>query len=139
MLVVVVAAAGGLFGNGLYSRVQRSSGDGRLFLAFQRFARSGAPTTLEISVAPGAADDDDEIEVRLSQEYLRRFRVEQVSPEPASSDTTGASLALVFKVSDAASRLEVQFDLQPQGAGRVRGEVALRDGPPVRFSQFVYP
>ncbi|HUR23926.1 MAG TPA: hypothetical protein VMZ73_08660 [Acidimicrobiales bacterium] len=138
MLAVVVAAAAGLFGNGLFSRATRTSADGNLEVAFQRFARSGGRTTLEVSVAPGSAQEG-EVAVMVSRNYLSRFEIRQVTPEPDSTEPVGDSLAFVFKVGDDRSPLEVELDFMARSAGRLRGSVAIAGGPPLRFSQFVYP
>lgn len=138
MLGVVVAAMAGLFGNGLFSRAERATADGSVELAYQRFARTGGTTTLEVSVDRDAARGD-EVEVAVSKEYLRRFRVRTVTPEPESTRARGTMVVFVFGRSDAASSLEVELDLEPQSVGRARGDVSVEDRPPLRLSQFVYP
>ena len=138
MLLVVLAATAGLFGNGLLSRTTKSTSDGQLEIAYQRFARSGGRTTLEVTVAPGVSQED-EVKVLVSRGYLSRFQIRQVTPEPDSAESSGDSLAFVFKVGDSRSPLEVEFNLEAEAAGRTRGTVAVGEGPALRFSQFVYP
>lgn len=138
MLGVVVAALAGLFGNGLFSRAERATAGGDVEVAYQRFARSGGTTTLEVSVDPDAARGD-QVEVAVSKEYLRRFRVRTVSPQPESTETRGVMIVFVFGRGDAASSLEVELELEPQSAGRARGDVSVEDRPPLRLRQFVYP
>lgn len=138
MLLVVLAAAGGLFGNGLFSRTTKSTPDGQLEIAYQRFARSGGRTTIEVTVTPAVAQEG-EVTVLLSRNYLSRFQIRQVTPEPDSTESVGESLAFTFQVGDDSAPHEVEFNLEPEAVGRSRGTVAVAKRPPLPFSQFVYP
>lgn len=138
MLLVVLAAVVGLFGNGVFSRTTKSTPDGQVEIAFQRFARSGGRTTLEVDVSPEVTGKGA-IAVLVSREYLSRFELRRVTPEPDSQESAGDSIAFVFKVRDSTSPLEVEFNLEAEAAGRSRGKMNVGEGPPLHFSQFVYP
>ncbi len=138
MLLVVLAAAAGLFGNGVFSRTTKSTPDGQVEIAFQRFARSGGRTTLQVTVSPELSGNG-EVAVRVSRDYLSRFEVRRVTPEPDSAESSGDSIAFMFKVRNSTSPLKVEFNLEAEAAGRSRGRVVVGEAPPLRFSQFVYP
>ena len=139
MLVVVLAAVGGLFGNGLFSGTTRTSADGRLEIGYQRFARNASETTLKMSVSRALTTDEGELTILVSSTYLRRFVIRAVTPEPDSVEAVGDSLAYVFKLTAGTPRFEADFELEPRSTGWVRGTVGLEGRAPVRLSQFVYP
>lgn len=136
MAALVVGALLGLFGHGLLG-YREASAPG-LTVRYERVARNGGNTGLEVVVGPGQGEEGT-VEVRVSQDYLAHVQVEHISPEPATTAVDDASLAFSFEVPDPATTLTVRFALRPDAIGPIEGRVALAGGPPASFDQFMVP
>jgi hypothetical protein len=77
--------------------------------------------------------------VWLDYEYLKRFDMQHIIPEPERAEAAPDRTTYVFRVSDPSRPARIHFGLVPQGAGRVRGRLGLPGAPAVEFSQFIYP
>lgn len=115
------------------------AGDDVLRVEYERFPHQESQTQVEITVH-GARETGGHLEVWVDSAYLGQVRLQHVSPEPNQVIANEGGLGYVFTTARPDDALTVALLLTPKSAGRLRGEVrAGRDGPPVRFSQFVYP
>lgn len=136
MAVAVVAALLGLFSNGPLS--QRSAEADNLRLRYQRFGRNEGRTSLEVE-APASAAADGKVEVWVAQDFLEGYDLEDVQPEPESTSTRAGGVVFAFAVDDTETPVKATLSLRPEQTGRHRGAVAVGNGRPATFTQFVYP
>ena len=137
MGVIVALGLVGLFGNGPISSAEIGSRDG-FGVAYERIIRHGAQTDLEFHIAPGLQSDST-LRIYISHDYLRRFRVETIVPEPVRSGSAGTLVFYDFERPNARQSSRVIFSLTPLGHWSHSATVALPGAAPVRFSQFALP
>lgn len=134
--LALLAALLGLFANGPLSH--RSVESDNVLVRYQRFGRNQGNTSLEVEARATAATDG-KVEVWVSQTFLESYDLEDVSPEPESTTTRSGGLVFAFPVEGTDTPVRVTFSLRPEHSGRHHGAVAVADGRPATFSQFVYP
>lgn len=139
LVLFIVAAMLGAFGDGVLSETSVSSADGRLRVEYQRFARREAQQILDITfpTQPGA----NSVELDLSGDYLRRVQITEIFPQPMESahQQTGK---LRFATDGSGETMTVRMHLEPEHAGVL--DVRLSAATPgkaaeVQFKQLVYP
>lgn len=107
-------------------------------MQYQRFGRNQGRTTLRVE-ADRAAVTDGNVEIWVAQGFLEAYDVEDVTPEPESTSTRAGGVVLASPVEGSDTSLKATLSLRPQRTGRHRGAVAVDDGRPAVFTQFVYP
>ena len=133
---LILAALLGLFGGGLLSEAQTSDASGSLQVEYARLARLSAPIRLQLhALAPRAG----EARFWVSRAYLDGMRVESISPPPERVETSGDKLIYLFRVTDAATPLDITFHLTAQQTGRLRGQTGTDWGAQASFHSFIYP
>jgi hypothetical protein len=134
MLVFVVAAALGLFGNGLLS--QRHRGDSQTAtLTYERFARYASSQRLELTIAPQTATAG-EVSFDINEAYLSAFELKTVVPEPQTVEAVGDWVRFRFAANGAPAT--ITLDLMPEKIGTRNGVIKVRDRE-LAFAQFIYP
>jgi hypothetical protein len=139
MLLVVAAALLGLCGStGPLNAASAGDGDGALAVSYARLLRHGSPTSIEVRLGSGAAADGA---IRLSMDtaLFDHLQVEAVTPEPDRMELQPGRVLYVFPVAADGEDLTVTFDMLPTRYGPHTVRMAVGDGPPVQFRQFVYP
>ncbi len=136
LLCAVALGMAGFFGNGPISRGQVQSGD--LKVEYSRFARQMAGNTVRIMV-PARAAKSGSLRLWLGREYLQRMDVQRVVPFPQAVEVSPDWIGYTFQISSQEGELTINFDLEPQEFGRLRGLVAVDGGPSAQFRQTVYP
>jgi hypothetical protein len=137
MLLIILATLLGLFGRGPLSRA--SIGGDPLKLEYERFTRHASPTQLTVHLAPGVAGKDGKARVRLRRDYMQGVRIEHITPEPESVEASEDALEYVFEVADPSHPVTAVFQLEADKMWSRSGHIALGDGQPLRFTQFVFP
>ena len=128
----VLAAALGLFGNGVLSRAEIHAADAALSIRYERFIRAGAPTRLTVLVrGPGP------LELHMSRDYFDRLTIDRITPEPASLDVGSDEVRLTFRAGGTDTST-ILIDAEPRRAGRYHGAFRVSSGPTVRFTQLAY-
>jgi hypothetical protein len=138
MGLLILAALLGLFGSGPLSHTTIGTPDGALELQYERFWRLLSPTTLRVTLRPAAAHDK-EVSVWLSQRYLDRVVVRQVTPQPRRVEAEAERLHYTFSASQMGPPITVSFNVEPEQSGRVTGRLGLASGQVLDFTQFIYP
>lgn len=140
LVLFVIGAMLGLFGDGPLSRSVASSADGQVRVDYQRFHRRAAPESLDITfpVSPGT----DSIELTINGDYLRRVQITEIFPEPEQSRHDEYGGKLRFATDGSGQPMTVRVHLKPQHAGLLEAHLAV--GAPgkaeaVHFKQLVYP
>lgn len=135
LVVIVLLALAGLFGNGPLSDAQVVSDDGRVQVEYQRLSRSGTTDNLRIMVRgkPG-----EPVVVVLGGSLLREASIETMQPEPQVSRSHGQSLQLQLGTSeDGVATL--YLTLRSEYVGRLEGVVRAGPRSAVHFATFLYP
>lgn len=140
LVLFVIGAMLGLFGDGPLSRTVASSADGQVRVEYQRFHRRAAPESLDITFP--VPSGTDAIELAINGDYLRRVQITEIFPEPEQSRHDEHGGKLRFATEGSGRPMTVRVHLKPQHAGLLEARLAV--GPPgksetVHFKQLVYP
>src|SRR3954468_24755866 len=130
-LLLLVAAVAGFFGEGPVAHATAKSADGTLQVDYDRFVRTAASTSFEITLPKGSGQTN----FAISADYLQNANVNAVTPQPASE--TVLSDRVVFTVQQTGSG-QVQVSLTPEKIGA--HEVTIwTHAAHVTFKTFTYP
>ena len=135
LVLIVLLALAGLFGNGPLSDAEVMSQDGRLKVEYQRLSRSGTTDNLFITVQgiPGQP-----VTVELEGSLLRKASIETIQPEPQMSMSHGPALLLQLGTSKD-GRATLYLTLRSEHVGTLEGIVRAGPQSAVNFSTFLYP
>ena len=128
MAFVLVAAALGLFGNGLISKQTYTANS--LHVAYDRFMRVEKEVQLHIRVQ----DLGDGATIGINNDYLKKVRIDQVVPQPAA--VTLRDNTLIYRFHPLRNGF-ITFYLRPQLMGSQRLEITVA-GKKMRFQQYIY-
>jgi hypothetical protein len=129
LLLLVIAAAAGVFGTGWLSS-RHISREGTQ-VTFERLARFEAPMKLIIH----AQKTDGNVEIRFPLAYLEEIEVDRIVPEPAEQQTGKGYMTFTFKADPSSA---VIFYLVPESAGSIRTEMAVNNTV-FHIAHFIYP
>lgn len=131
MLVVLVLAALGLFGDGILSREQLVRGD--TALTFERYARRGSDTELQVTTPVV----DGRLCIVLSSEFTRAFEIRQITPEPIGQWFDDGNTAFDFS-GDGRGNITFFMEVRRGATGTMESVVSVNDR---RFTlhQYIYP
>lgn len=138
LLLVVVLAMLGLFGNGPISWTSASTDDGSLEVSFERFGRRGGSQDLGVTVDATAAEGST-WEIELSQGFVDSMRIDSIIPEPDSVEAVPGGVRYTFAQADPTAELEARFSVTPRQLWGQGGEIGLTGGEPVTISYFLFP
>ncbi len=135
LLLIVVLALAGVFGNGPLSDARVVSSDGRLQVDYQRLSRVGTTDSLRITVrgTPG-----EPVQLLLGGSLLREASIETLQPEPQASRSHGKALLLQLGTSDDGVAT-LYLTLRSEYVGSLEGVARIGPTTAVRFSTFLYP
>ncbi|WP_087500754.1 hypothetical protein [Pseudomonas sp. SID14000] len=135
LVLIVLLALAGLFGNGPLSDAQVSSEDGRVQVDYQRLSRSGTTDNLRITVRGIAGEP---VTLLLGGTLLREASIETLQPEPQASRSHGQSLLLQLGTSKEGIAT-LYLTLRSEYVGTLEGVVRAGPSSTVHFSTFLYP
>jgi hypothetical protein len=136
MLLVVIAAAVGVFGTGPLSDTSAEAGG--LRVEYPRFVRYRGPHVITLHVSSQAVPGNL-IEVWFERSFLQEMRVEELSPQPKDVKVGPDRVIYSFQAGEQAPPATIVFWLQPERIGPLGGEIGVQGGPQVDVNQFVYP
>lgn len=135
LVLIVLLALVGVFGNGPLSDAQATSTDGRIKVEYQRLSRSGTTDNLRIIVRGNAGEP---VKVLLGGSLLQEASIETMQPEPQASISHGKALLLQLGTSgDGIATL--YLTLRSESVGTLEGVVRAGPTSAVVFSTFLYP
>jgi hypothetical protein len=138
MALAIFAAVAGLFGSGPLSRAQLAPADGLLWIEYERFARSRAPSALRVHFARDAVRNG-QVRFWIDRAYLEEMKPERILPEPQKVEVSGERLVYEFSVGSGGGPGTISFALKPEGVGVIHGRVGLEGRDGLSFRQFLYP
>lgn len=135
LVLIVILATAGLFGNGPLSNALATSSDGRLQVEYQRLSRSGSVDKLRITVRGISGQP---VMVMLGGSLVQEASIETLQPEPQASFSQGDSLLLqVGTRQDGIATL--YLTLRSDYVGKLDGIVKAGLSSTVHFYTFLYP
>lgn len=135
---VIGAGLIGLLGPGPLSQREVTSADGRLRVAYDRFAHRHHSIHFEATMQP-ADETQDRLRLFLSQPLLDRIEVQRIEPEPVSRELTSDGAWYEFRCAPGVPTAKVVFHYECDAVGSGQGEMRLAGSEPVFIEQFVYP
>lgn len=132
--IVAVALLGG-FSDGWLSETSRANAQGTMTVEYQRLLRSETdePFTLRIKGEP-----NQPVTVRLSGDFMDKFVIQTLRPQPQITHSSTRSLSLTFPATKDGEHAVWLFT-QPQTAGIFTSYITLEGTEPVTLKQWVYP
>lgn len=138
MLLVVVAAMIGLFGQGPYSHHSLASASGRLRVDFEPIARFGNVTQITFHLKPVACDGG--MTIRVNGNFVEPMGLQLDIPQPVSSIPTADGMLLHFDLDPArCQNALVRLFAKPSGIGPVLLQAQLDRDPMLSWHVFVVP
>ncbi|HEV2609066.1 MAG TPA: hypothetical protein VGU61_02265 [Noviherbaspirillum sp.] len=135
LAVLLLAILLGLFGRGgPLSTISEKSADGMLRLDYERFVRNHTPDKLQLAVKARS----ESMQVKISSEYVRKIRIEDITPTPVRSSSGQDGIVLVFDTRPS-EMMEAAIHFSPEGIGKLEGWIAVDGRQPHHFNQFIYP
>jgi hypothetical protein len=126
---IVVCAAIGLFGNGVFSK--KSVEQQGLHIEFDRYLRFEAEFPIKLE----SSGDTKLNTVEIPQDYLRHFKVENIVPEPTQTSILGENVVYAF---DTAHNHSAVFYLIAKQRGNIGGDWKVNNTV-FPLSHFIYP
>lgn len=127
--LLVILASFGLFGDGLLSKRQVLKGTASIH--YERFHRQEARNALTINVSP----NQNNLVVSFESQYLEKFRIETIVPDPREVKIQNGRLNYVF---DGQGAVSITFYLIPQSIGPIEGNLLVNNNE-FQLSQFIFP
>ena len=140
MLLIVLAALAGLFGQGPLSHRTHQTPDGRLAVDFEPLARFGTTTqvTLHLSSSDPADSAPNPVRVFVSSALIEPLGLQQVIPEPVSTEPAGGGVIYTFNILSGKDSGLVRFQLMPSTIGPIRVDAHQGDES-LSWTQVVLP
>jgi hypothetical protein len=129
MAVFVLSGLLGLFGEGPLSKKIITAGNQKL--EYQKFSRHEARMELKFDLNSGATGNM----ISFTNQYLEKFRIESILPEPKTNQVTNERIQYYFEGS---GPMTITFYLVPQAFGNMNEKV-LANNQQLNFHQFIYP
>ena len=129
ILMIVVLAALGLFGNGLLSSRKIETGAAKV--EYERFYRFEAQMEVKIELL----EFENSNVISFPKAYLKEFQIESITPSTESTNFKGDRSEFVF---DGPGNGIITFYLTPRTVGKISGEL-LVNGERFELSHFIYP
>lgn len=135
LVLFILAALAGVFGDGPLSQSTAASSDGQMRIEYQRFCRRHAQQLLDVTVPTQAGANS--VELRVNAEYLRSVQITEIFPQPLQSVYHQTGL-LRFSTDGSGAPMNIRVHLEAQHAGSQRARLSA-GSQTVDFKQFVYP
>lgn len=114
-------------------------GNDVLRIEYERILRHAAISDMKITVGPSAAAADSTFRLYLSADYLARFDVQNILPQPVASGYRGDMAWFEFERTDATRPALIVVHTKPSGYWRVDAQAAVDGGPALHIAQFILP
>ena len=136
MGLTIVAGLAGLFGHSPFTRAEVQSGDQKLTIQYDRFARYESNAEIKVSVEIDGAEEQV-FRLWLDDDYLDTLKVLEIEPVPVRGEAREGSHAFVFKGHP--DRTTVKLLVQFQSFGLITGTIKKDDGAQALLKHFVWP
>jgi hypothetical protein len=137
LIVALIAALAGLFGQGPLAHARVRSSDARLEIAYDRIARHGADLEWVAVVAPTSGDSI--VDLWISTDLLGGMMMRRIEPQPLEERAARDGVAYRFRIADAAHPATIVFHTEPIDLWSRSGWVRIVGGDSVHVRQYVLP
>lgn len=139
MAAIILLALLGFFGGyGPLTQATAGEANSTLWLDYERFNRFRAPSNLTVYVNT-EVNESGEIQFWIDREYLSKFQVESISPQPDRVEIEQDRLTYTFIAAQADLPIQVEFELTTDSIGLFGGRAGWMDEATVEMQHFVYP
>lgn len=135
MLVVVLAAAGGLLGRGPAARATIGDAGAPIRIEYMRIIRHATAERLTMRLA----NVTGERRIVLDSAIVAALEIQRVVPAPIRMDGVAGGVAYTFGFAGPPGERAIVLDYASQRYGRQGGGITVQDQPPIRLSFFVLP
>jgi hypothetical protein len=136
MILIVLAAALGLFGQGILSKTKIFSSSKSLQLEYERFMRFGGRSEMLFNL--NTQSPADTIILTLNNTYLDYIQVESVQPEILFNKVDGKVTNYYFLKSELSNQIKFIIHIKPLKTGSVNGQIKANDEI-LNFTHYIYP
>lgn len=126
--LLLAAGLAGLFGDGMLAAATVASEDGSTVAQFERIVRHGAPTQIQLELAPSSAGTDTLVVLSLDDRYLDAVDVSRITPEPIRVIALAGGVAYHLLRAHPAERMTITLAVQPGAPGVQRAGVGTSHG-----------
>lgn len=136
--LIVLCAALGLFGRGLFSQTTMQDPSLPISVTYERFVRYLNTSSVQVHIdkIPMQAET---VRVWLSKDYLNHLEVQPIFPTPEWAETSSTGITYVFRVVPSKEGIDVVMTFQMQAIGFVTGRIGVDESHALTFRQWVYP
>jgi hypothetical protein len=138
LLILILAALAGVLGVGPVSTTSQGGQDAPFWVEYERFGRFKSPTTLTIHPNPQAVENGEFV-FWVEDDYLKKFQIEYILPEPDSVEIGQDRYFYHFMVSPPGVADEITFYMQTQTIGTVDGNLGVGESLVYELTHFIYP
>ena len=139
MGAVLLLAIGGVFGDGPLAHAEAAGTDGSLRVAYDRFQRSDAGSSLAIRLAPNAATH--EARFCLDHAFGRAWQVTQIEPAALREELeAGGTCHVIALAAEAPAPRLIELRVHPRHTAIwAEGALYVPGGAPVRIGAVIWP
>jgi hypothetical protein len=117
ILIIVLTAAMGLYGNGVISRKMHT--EGSAWVELDQFFRQNAKMQLRVGT-----ESAKKVIISFSMHYLNHFEIDAIVPEPKESYFENDEIRYTFNGDDS---ITITFYLVPQDVGNIKGSLRVNE------------
>lgn len=137
ILAIVIAALLGVMGDGPLSRADAYGG--YVKVRYPRFTRVSEAEEITV-VMEAPVTRGGSCTFWLDDNYLRRFKVESITPVPAPAVLTGSHVTYTFRCAPGEeARVRLRLRSKAAAAGPLVGEIGVAEGGYAQMRQYVWP
>jgi hypothetical protein len=138
MLLVILAALGGLFGRGPLSRAVAGRPGDPLRVEYDRFVRRHSSQSLTLLLSPDAVNAG-EARIHVDSALIAGLEIRHLTPAPERQEATPDGIVATFRLGDARAPHRILVDYQADAYWSAAGAIALDRRPPIRLHLVVFP
>jgi hypothetical protein len=140
MLVIIILALLGLFGRGPLTETTIGQ-PSDLQIAYDRVARAGAPTDLDVTIGSRAFANalDTTVTVWVTRKFAMAMQEQAIIPRPHTVTSYTDSITYTFLRSPNADSIHIHFHYSPEGFGVHTGSMGIIGGRTLSFWTLVLP
>jgi hypothetical protein len=115
-----------------------AGGPAQVRITFERFPHHKTPSVIELHL-PDRTLQAGHVRIRLEGAVADKAAFQQIIPQPISASPLIDGIEADIPLTAASSGGRIMILQQPSAVGSLISRIALEDGPPLAFKQFVLP
>lgn len=136
LMLIVIAALGGLFSQGWLSEKNISSRDGKLTVQYERFARLMSDYNLQITAN---VPTGKRLVLAIGGDFMHDTEIRSLQPQPQKMYSQGNALILEYDITTSDKPFSVWLGVTPLSAGRSAQLFTLNGTSAVAIAPFIWP